>query len=304
MKVYVYGGYLQHGGTYMAYQLGRICHEKFGLPVIIVDSSLQENGYFEYDYLFPSITIDQMMDEVSDEDLFICNPSFSKFMYGLRLNCKKLMYIQHINTFEVLDLNFDFYVCVSTFVRGFIEKYYQLVCPVISAYINHEVFTHKLPWNERSDEILVLNHKQQTIPFLEHVKKRLYALYPDTKTKFKMINGLRQEQLARELGSHKFYLTLTPMEGFGLPALEAMASGCVVLGFDAYGGRDYFKSGENSLVVPYGQFDEVIKSLRYIEQTQEALICISDRAEHDAGFFSRSEFDNQWSKFLGRHVLI
>lgn len=55
-----------------------------------------------------------------------------------------------------------------------------------------------------------------------------------------LIDGVRQEEVARRLRSAPFFLTFAQQEGFGLPAAEAMASGCVVIGFPAGGGREFF----------------------------------------------------------------
>src|SRR5207302_1108578 len=45
-----------------------------------------------------------------------------------------------------------------------------------------------------------------------------------------------QSELLSRLGSVRYLLTLSPVEGFGLVPLEAMAMGTLVVGYDGFGG--------------------------------------------------------------------
>ncbi len=53
------------------------------------------------------------------------------------------------------------------------------------------------------------------------------------------INAMTEPEVARELRRASVFLSFSELEGLGLPPLEAMASGCVVIGFDGLGGREY-----------------------------------------------------------------
>ncbi|MGN6331342.1 MAG: glycosyltransferase family 4 protein [Motilibacteraceae bacterium] len=60
------------------------------------------------------------------------------------------------------------------------------------------------------------------------------------------LDGLPQARLADELRRTSVFLTFPYQEGFGLPAAEAMACGCYVVGFHGYGGREYLLPGFSS----------------------------------------------------------
>lgn len=53
------------------------------------------------------------------------------------------------------------------------------------------------------------------------------------------LDNLPEGRVAEVLAESAFFLSLSRLEGLGLPPLEAMASGCVVVGFSGYGGREY-----------------------------------------------------------------
>lgn len=56
------------------------------------------------------------------------------------------------------------------------------------------------------------------------------------------IDGLTDREVGDRLRESAVFLSLAYHEGFGLPAAEAMACGAYVVGFDGFGGREFFRS--------------------------------------------------------------
>ncbi len=54
------------------------------------------------------------------------------------------------------------------------------------------------------------------------------------------IDGMSQAKVADVLSESLIFLSFAHQEGFGLPAAEAMASGCIVIGYSGNGGDEYF----------------------------------------------------------------
>lgn len=75
---------------------------------------------------------------------------------------------------------------------------------------------------------------------LELVRNLLARRAPLAGWEFTALHGLPQAEVAQHLRSSAIYLSVGVHEGFGLPAAEAMASGCYVIGFHGYGGREFF----------------------------------------------------------------
>lgn len=57
------------------------------------------------------------------------------------------------------------------------------------------------------------------------------------------IDGMSQARVAQELGESRFFISLMRREALGFPAMEAMASGAVVIGYTGFGTREYFDTG-------------------------------------------------------------
>ncbi|MGN6549910.1 MAG: glycosyltransferase [Pararhizobium sp.] len=74
------------------------------------------------------------------------------------------------------------------------------------------------------------------------------------------LDGLMHHQVGEALRQSRIFLALTYHEGFGLPAAEAMACGNYVVGYHAYGGREFFRP-EFSAAVPTGDIVGVVNAV-------------------------------------------
>ena len=75
----------------------------------------------------------------------------------------------------------------------------------------------------------------------QSVQERMGRLYPDITLEWVEIHNRTPDEVAELLRSSHIFLSLGMPEGLGLPPLEAMASGCLVVGFAGMGGFDYMR---------------------------------------------------------------
>jgi len=305
MRVYVYQGYLQAGGTYMAYHIGRILHQYFGCEVVSVGERAIDN-MFDYPHDFPTVSESDFLQQCAVDDLLVCNPSFSYQQFGLRLPCRKLSYIQGIRTFTVLDVFFDHYVFVSEWARGFVSTYYGISGTVIPAFINERFFAPQPEWQQRTQVLLLSQRKYEEI----HFKKLLlvYASkFPGQSLPYEVIPILPQQQLAEKFRASRYYLSLDMMEGFGLPMLEAMASGCAVVGWDSGGNREYAKHGSNSLLARYGDYEALADHINFVLNDADEARRLAVEGTLVARSFDAQSFDAAWiselSLFLKKNAV-
>lgn len=73
---------------------------------------------------------------------------------------------------------------------------------------------------------------------------------------------LTEREVADRLRSAMIFLSFAYQEGFGLPAAEAMACGCYVVGFHGFSGREFFRREFSSPVEP----GDVLGYARALEQ--------------------------------------
>jgi glycosyltransferase involved in cell wall biosynthesis len=67
---------------------------------------------------------------------------------------------------------------------------------------------------------------------------------------YQPIDRAGEAAVAEELRRAGFFLATSVGEWFGLPALEAMAAGCIVVSVPVRGGAEYLHDGRNCLVAP------------------------------------------------------
>lgn len=79
--------------------------------------------------------------------------------------------------------------------------------------------------------------------------------------RFVAIDGLPEAAVAARMHGAEIYLATSVGEWFGLPALEAMAAGCVVLSVPVLGGTDYLDDGRNCRVAAPEELPTVLAAL-------------------------------------------
>lgn len=77
------------------------------------------------------------------------------------------------------------------------------------------------------------------------------------------IDRVPLEQVAEILGRARMFLSFSEREGFGLPPAEAMASGCLVIGFTGGGGDEYFDPSW-SFPISDGNLPRFVETIRTV----------------------------------------
>ena len=110
------------------------------------------------------------------------------------------------------------------------------------------------------------------------------------------IAGMSDEERNRIYRESLFFLSFSRKEGFGLPPAEAMAAGCIVVGYTGVGGNEYFTSStgfpvEDSDIIGFiGAAERIIRSYRTDPAPLDALrlaACNEIRAAYDPDAWRR-----------------
>jgi glycosyltransferase involved in cell wall biosynthesis len=301
--IYVMGAYVRAGGARMAYEIGLAAHQALGLPFKAVLNSGEDprSSSFEYPIRFETVERGQLSSMVRPDDLLICNPSFSDGSIGLTHRCRKLMYIQGFNTFSNLDLWFDHYASVSRFVQDYIRNTYDLKTDVISPFVSVDTAL-TTPWRDRpggSIWFYMKGHGLQ-LQLLERLKDEVgrvngcLARQIDWEGSLLWAGSHKQNDLLEKIAARQYFVSLSVSEGFGLVPLEAMGLGTAVVGFDGFGGRDYFRRGENCLVRRYPDVAGVAQDLVRCLEEQDLAERLASQGPMTASFYSRDRFREKW----------
>jgi len=85
----------------------------------------------------------------------------------------------------------------------------------------------------------------------EHIRRIFEERNPGASVVWVPIHGMSREQVAETLRSCHIFLVTGFPEGCPLPPLEAMACGCLCVGFTGFGGWDYMRQINSVGYVPY-----------------------------------------------------
>jgi hypothetical protein len=101
------------------------------------------------------------------------------------------------------------------------------------------------------------------------------------------IDNVPEARVAATLQQSAIFLCFSLREGLGLPPAEAMACGCVVIGFHGFGGRDF---GENAIWVPEGDVVEFARAVESALATWESDVARFDSLRDRAGAHIRETY--------------
>ena len=115
--------------------------------------------------------------------------------------------------------------------------------------------------------------------------------------KINMYQGpLSRKKLSQILFKTDIYIDTSIIEGFGLMALEAMASGAVPVLSESFGSDEYTKDGINCFVIKeINNVDRYMEKIEYLLQNQSVLESMQNEAQKTAKQF---DFDDRVPQYI------
>lgn len=176
---------------------------------------------------------------VLPDDLLVL-PEFMESVLPQFAGCAKVILYQ--NTFGWSDANYiDTEIVTIISVSEYIYRHSSFSCPKINNFRIHMGYNKTLFHASNCD-------KKKQITFMprkrsEDSKKILAALKARAVLNdwtVVPLDGLSAREVANVMRESMIFLSFSKREGFGLPPLEAMACGCLVVGFHGHGGAEFF----------------------------------------------------------------
>lgn len=173
-------------------------------------------------------------------------------------------YIYFILGLKLLTKNIDEFIAISDPVAKEIKEYTGKNSVIIKNGIEHEYF---YPRNEKKENYILFVGSSSKSKGLEYFLRSFEIVkkeFPNLKAKIvspnnerfdnpdiEVINiGKDRNKLGEIYSKALIYVSQSFGDSFGLPPLEAMASGAAVVLTDTVGAREYAVNGENAFVVP------------------------------------------------------
>lgn len=205
---------------------------------------------------------------VSDEDIMVFPEIMLNKMF--KYKCRKIIFNQNVyyennsdqtlsknvfpNAYHLKDLEKVMVVSEDNY-RYLKMKYTNLNICIIRNSIDKNIF--KLSKNKKR-QIAYMSRKNN-----EHIKQIMKEFYIEDSLKnwvFIDINCVREIEVAKILSESSIFLSTGGLEGFGLPAAEAIISGCVVIGYDGGGGKEFFECCAKK--IEFGDIKTFIKVIK------------------------------------------
>ncbi|MDQ2964149.1 MAG: glycosyltransferase [Pseudomonadota bacterium] len=173
------------------------------------------------------------------------------------LGCRKVLFCQnHFLVFQGIapgeswrEFGFTDYLCVSTPIREVMKRWFDVSASIVRPCIDRVYFSERVKPIDSPIRLACMPRKGgvhnlrlvQGLLASDGFSHRAELIWCE-------IDGLPKEQVAARLQDAHIYVSTSVREGLGLPPLEAMAAGCLVVGFMGGGGVDY-ASSENGVWV-------------------------------------------------------
>lgn len=186
---------------------------------------------------------------------------------------------------------------ISTFIRN-VFGYSEV--PVIHNAIHQEIFKPR----DKKLQIAYMPRKSPgELDFIRNLFKRLYRQYDNIP--WIPIHKVNELRVAEIMSESAIFLSTSIYEGFGLPPIEAMSSGCIVVGFHGDGGTEY-AAENNGYWCDWNNITECAKTLGHvislIKNGDEMVNIKKDQALKKAGeyTYNRQEKDllNFWEQSI------
>lgn len=155
------------------------------------------------------------------------------------------------------ELGFEHFITVGQIARGFLERVHSPArFDVVPVWVDDALFTPRA----KELRISVIPRKLRTeFRVIREIFSRKYADLARL-VSWDVIDKVSEEATAEIMGKSAVFLSLSDMECCPLTPLEAMSSGCLVVGFHGYGGMEY-ASKDNGIWISPDALEETADAL-------------------------------------------
>lgn len=165
------------------------------------------------------------------------------------------------NHTDYAELGYEEALAVLPYVGRVVERHFGVSAHVVPPFVAPHFFEPEdVPRERRVLFAMKEGYRALGIPDQE-IGRRLLEKEVARRAgwSFVPLEGFTHREIASLMRSSMFLVNVHSHESFNTTVPEAMASGCVVICYEAGGGRDFLRPGENALVFPNQHVFEVVE---------------------------------------------
>lgn len=163
----------------------------------------------------------------------------------------------HAAAFRYPELGFDFALAVLPHVAAVLATHFGIEAALVPPFVAPYFFRDAAAIAERPrDRVVLLACKEEyrhagfpDYDIFTKLMRRFFAGRGDD-WRVEELGGRSHREVAELMAESAFLVNLNSHEAFNSTVPEAMAAGCVVLCYEAVGGRDFLADRENAFVFP------------------------------------------------------
>jgi hypothetical protein len=173
------------------------------------------------------------------------------------------------NTFDAFPIDFTggypYRNALTTLVVSDDNRnYIRCIFPGMPVYriryaIDPDLFYYDPALKQEQWAIMPRKNTPEIFQVLHGLRARGFAMH------IAFLDGLSRRETAKRLRESKYFLSFGHPEGFGLPPAEAMACGCITIGFHGRGGAEFFRE-PCAWPVDFGDIPRYIRTIQAVAE--------------------------------------
>ncbi len=241
--------------------------------------------------------------QISQDDIIVIPEDHKTAIKECKnINTRKYIFCQnHFYVFKGLqngdswqDYGISGVFCCSDIISKFIRSVFDYdEAPVIHNAINLDLFK---PHRKRLQIAYMSRKSPGELDFIRNLFNKLYK--QNKQIPWVCIDNVDESKVAEIMSKSAIFLSTSVYEGLGLPPIEAMACGCIVVGFHGDGGLEY-ATDDNGFWCERSNIIECARTLKHVVSlvdNEDSIIDeIRNRAIKKAGEYT---FDRQCKELI------
>jgi hypothetical protein len=172
---------------------------------------------------------------------------------------------------DYCELGYESAIATMPHIREIVERHYGVPAPVVPPAIAPYFFAPAGELETRPRKRQVVLCPKPWCRDLSIVRQVLRHRLPPLGWRYLELESRPHRAVARAFRESAFHVNVNCHESFNATVPESMAAGCVPICYEAFGGRDYLRSGRNAIVFPtHDAYPLIERTLKMVEEYEDA----------------------------------